>query len=807
MAKLLILLFLTCILGTSIQAGDRDGTVSVTIPAGVYTIEQTDRGDEIRMEGFGRRPEPGVPMLPARIFAVAVPPGARVTGASFHADREILLDGTYAIPPVPQARVLTQDASAQGLDPAVFDANHRAVYDRDAFFPATPGELVRPASYRGYDLADVRIEPFAWNPESGELVFRPTVTVTVSYELPEEARDVVQDRLVRTEELARDIIVNYAQAQQWYGKNGLAAGRGLHEFVIITPDWLTTAVQPIVDGEIGKGRTVNVVTTSWIQSNYSGYDLAEKMRNFLRTKYPSSEWGIEDVLLVGHYDDVVMRRCEQDIGYGRPETDFYYAELSLPDSQSWDSDGDRLWGENTDPIDFYNEVNVGRIPWSDASTVQAICDKSVAFENNNDHAFKKNILLLGAYFWPNTDNAVLMERKVNETWMSDWTMTRMYEQGYSAYSADHDLTHGNVRSVWGAGKYVFVNWAGHGSATSSHIYYNGSPSFVSTSTCSYLNDDYPSIIFADACSNADTDHNNIGRAMIKRGGVGFVGATKVALGMPGWNSPSDGSSQSMDYYFTTAVTSGNYTQGEAHQLALRTMYVYGLWSLIRYETFEWGCLQGSPSIAISRTIADFSAAPTTGDFPLTVAFTDESTGEGIAFWSWEFGDGVISLARNPVHEYELPGAYTVSLTVMGLLGQNTKTRTEYIVVTGAGAWSRNGSGVNPEIYTSTSMPYLGTFWTSEIDGGSVGASGLTFVVGYSGPLSGVPTPVGELLIDVATPWILTDISGGGSGISPHSVLIPNDPALAGFPVYTQGLLNNVGGSAQLTNAIDLVLGA
>ena len=229
----------------------------------------------------------------------------------------------------------------------------------------------------------------------------------------------------------------------------------------------------MVDWEISKGRTVEVVTTSWISSNYAGYDLAEKIRNFLRDKYPSEEWGIEDVLLIGHYDDVPMRRCDQDLGYGEPETDFYYAELSLPDDQSWDDDEDHNYGEDSDPIDFYNEINVGRIPWSGSSTVQSICEKSVAYELNEDLTFKKNILLLGAFFWdddpnPRTDNAVLMEYKVDSDlhpWMSDWTMTRMYEQGYSLFPMDYDLTHSNVVSVWSSGTFGFVNWAGHGSPT------------------------------------------------------------------------------------------------------------------------------------------------------------------------------------------------------------------------------------------------------------------------------------------------------------------------------------------------------
>ena len=246
-----------------------------------------------------------------------------------------------------------------------------------------------------------------------------------------------------------------------------------NDFVIITTTPLQNAVEPLKNWEETKGRNVAVVTTAWINSNYDGYDLAEKMRNFLRDKYPSSAWGIEDVCLVGHYDSVPMRRCEQNTGYGKPETDFYYAELTLPDSQSWDADGDHLYGEDSDPIDFFAEVNVGRIPWSDPTIVTSICEKSVAFEQNNDPSFKKNILLIGTFFWPHTDNAVLMELKSDpeiHPWMEDWTRTTMYEEAESQYECDYDVSYAKVEEVWSEGTYAFVNWAGHGSPTACYEY-------------------------------------------------------------------------------------------------------------------------------------------------------------------------------------------------------------------------------------------------------------------------------------------------------------------------------------------------
>jgi PKD repeat protein len=59
--------------------------------------------------------------------------------------------------------------------------------------------------------------------------------------------------------------------------------------------------------------------------------------------------------------------------------------------------------------------------------------------------------------------------------------------------------------------------------------------------------------------------------------------------------------------------------------------------------------------------ADFSGTPTTGNTPLTVEFTDRSTGYPTS-WIWNFGDGKGSSDQNPVHTYWSSGEYTVMLT-------------------------------------------------------------------------------------------------------------------------------------------------
>lgn len=60
--------------------------------------------------------------------------------------------------------------------------------------------------------------------------------------------------------------------------------------------------------------------------------------------------------------------------------------------------------------------------------------------------------------------------------------------------------------------------------------------------------------------------------------------------------------------------------------------------------------------------ADFVVESANGTAPFAAAFQDASTGLVTGF-AWDFGDGGVSHAQNPVHVYTEPGTYTVSLAV------------------------------------------------------------------------------------------------------------------------------------------------
>jgi serine protease AprX len=94
---------------------------------------------------------------------------------------------------------------------------------------------------------------------------------------------------------------------------------------------------------------------------------------------------------------------------------------------------------------------------------------------------------------------------------------------------------------------------------------------------------------------------------------------------------------------------------------------------------------------VTKPIASFSAKPTSGKAPLTVAFTDKSSGTPTS-WKWTFGDGATSKEKDPKHQYSQEGKYKVTLTVTNAAGSSTLTKTNYIIIT---------TNTRPGLYTKS----------------------------------------------------------------------------------------------------------
>ncbi|MFH1052651.1 MAG: PKD domain-containing protein [bacterium] len=112
--------------------------------------------------------------------------------------------------------------------------------------------------------------------------------------------------------------------------------------------------------------------------------------------------------------------------------------------------------------------------------------------------------------------------------------------------------------------------------------------------------------------------------------------------------------------------------------------------------------------AIGDLMSNFEANVTDGYTPLSVTFTDLSTGDPTA-WLWTFGDGTPdATTQNVIHVYTVPGLYNVSLTVYRGELQNKKQVSQMInarqaVVAAFSASPTTGSAPLSVTFTNESL--------------------------------------------------------------------------------------------------------
>jgi PKD repeat protein len=115
-------------------------------------------------------------------------------------------------------------------------------------------------------------------------------------------------------------------------------------------------------------------------------------------------------------------------------------------------------------------------------------------------------------------------------------------------------------------------------------------------------------------------------------------------------------------------------QTSTDQHPVHTFSNIGNWTVTLTGTNLHG--SNTTSMVIAATlpppVANFTQNVTTGDEPLAVQFTDEST-HSPDRWLWAFGDGQTSTEQHPVHTYVDGGSYQVSLTVSSFAGTDTLT--------------------------------------------------------------------------------------------------------------------------------------
>jgi len=627
------------------------GTLTVTLDAGDYTLRSENGQTRIEMEqDFGSFSVSGEPQLPGRTFLIALPPGANVSRVRFEMPEVVDLPARYQLAPVEPAVTDRED-----LDQAMaqWAIDRQRAYATDSAYPANVAEFRGQGQWRSYTFAQVSFQPFQYQPLSGALRFHRQLIVKIDYQTPETGSPAWRElQRLRDDHVLDDLIdtqlINFDQARGWYFDSGSdlpAAVNSQYDYVIVVEnETIAAAVAPFKTWKESLGHTVNTVTLTWIDANYSGVDVAEKVWNFLHDKYPASAWGIRYVLLVGDLTVIPTRRVYYaDEGWGL-RSDHFYAKLGGGSTSAavWNHDGDQRWGElHDDEMTVTPDVLVGRIPLNNAADVTNAVNAMMVYEQDNG-SWKHTALLAGGYSdihnaTKKTDNAVLMEYIRNHLLdPNGWSYTRLYEQsglGTSTYAPppDYDASNANVVTAWNSKDHGLAILTDHGNAGGlSGVYWHHdtmtttnqvdagelvwSDLFLKTDVTSLTNP-HPSIVALMGCSSiilvgppwpepdqtmADPGSytDNTGSELLAQGAAaGVVGFYAPEPYMPGWSQPDNGNTSTVGYYFAEDLVQNHYSLGWS-LFETKIRYTNKFYNN-NYQPFHWAFnLFGDPSMVL-----------------------------------------------------------------------------------------------------------------------------------------------------------------------------------------------------------------
>jgi hypothetical protein len=510
-----------------------------------------------------------------------------------------------------------------------------------------------------------------------------------------------------------------------------------YDFVIITTEGLYSSITSslFLDWKELIGYNIKIVniTDSEIVSQ-SGQDLPEKIRNFLRSYYET--WGINFVLIVGNHATIPMRYCYPDptnhrfdifdITSGEVPTDYYYADLSSSDADSWDLDGDGYYGEyNQDLPDFYPEVYVGRIPTNVKSRITYTLDKLVTFEQDTG-GWKQNALNAGAFFYfTNEDNSgnpamdgAKLSYYIEKDIMIGWNISHYSEQAGLEKSVYNwpAISESAFINDWRNGKHCIVNWQGHGwtNRVARKVWSsdngNGIPEAHEISWPDFINmysnldDDYPSIVTAESCyvgCPETASWGNLGIDLLTDpsmgASIGVVASARSPYGSFDWPNNPGGTDQII-YEFNRFMINDSKKIGEAfYDSKYYCNYNYGWDHYIEYIDMFTFNLFGDPSLKIEGinmennppdkpTIEGPGKGVPGTEYDFCIIASDPNEDTMYVKWNWD--DGTSSEWLGPYtsgtevcasHSWGEEKSYTISVTVEDEHGERVRAYKQVII--------------------------------------------------------------------------------------------------------------------------------
>jgi len=374
-------------------------TIKLTLNFPQPELKKKGRYYIVKIKGCYNFGNPGKPVLPLKTLNILIPPDEVVRKVEVLPEDKIIIEGKYTVipgeKPVPLSRPEYSNLSFC-----------KKIYNSERPYPYKNFSISKIQKFRGYRILPVNIYPVKFIPSKKKIFYYKKIKVIVETErkkqrkIPVLYRALEKDRFLLLKKIDNpDIVKTYTKIKLKPLKTGILNG-GPYDYIIITNQDLENSFQPLINHKIKRGLKARIVTVEWIESNYEGNDLQEKIRNFIIDAYET--WKIDYVLLGGDTEIIPYRgvycRCGDYEDYDIP-CDMYYGCLD----GNWDGDGDGIYGEEEDDVDMFAEVYVGRAPVETEKEVENFINKVIWYENNFKVPYHKKFLLIGEKIYENPE--------------------------------------------------------------------------------------------------------------------------------------------------------------------------------------------------------------------------------------------------------------------------------------------------------------------------------------------------------------------------------------------------------------------
>jgi hypothetical protein len=522
-------LFLVMLLSLSIPSVFSSND-AFTVEYSFDSLTITDCGKWI--EGTILQEIPGEPLIPYYPASILLPQDATVKDVKVKTNPPVIQKGID----IPWG----QPPCSFESTPAPVEKNE-AIYSSDNTYPGTLFEVVSVESFRGFQILNVHLFPVQYKPKSHTVKFYQTITVEVKF------GKGLKNKLYRG--LQEDIstvttMVDNPDMAETYGDGGIILPT--EEYIIITNDTLKPEFQKLADWKANFVNGYGVYTVSWIYSNYTGVDNQEKIRNFISDWYTNHDTSY--VLLGG--DIAVIPHRMFNVSGTNLAADMYYAHLD----GDFDADGDGIYGETTDNVDWYAEVAVGRAPCETITEASHFVNKVITYEK----ATKPYRVLFHqsrAVSGNNPDSRCL-------GWNCDDWVPYYYVKDY-LFEEDQTVTKTLWRQHWGYNPAAVVHM-GHGSASSYYINYEvgGNVTWYNSDIASLTNTFWPWHTTV-ACHTGEFTYNDcIAEEYVKADNGAIACIHNYSSGWFSWSNACKYSGEFCEMEFRACFTDGYENLGD-----------------------------------------------------------------------------------------------------------------------------------------------------------------------------------------------------------------------------------------------------